>query len=245
MNTSTKLLALAGAAVIAAGCSGGGTHSRPTRLSITRFGGVVFLTSGPSGSIADAIFVKAMTPESQGVFDFADGTCQLPGSSILSTASVPTFADAGASVAFTSGATTITALKSTSFGISYGVSGAPVVPDTDWTVSAAGGPDVAAGTLASFHLPAPITLTNAPVLTPGQPAEVTFTANVGAEAILLSISGNDGFASCYSNDDGAFTIPGTVTAAVGSNASVSVSAVNLGLVNVGGRQVLTEVASGP
>lgn len=239
-------IVFAGCAAVAAGafgCSGGSKSSGGGgSITLTLTGGVVLLAANASQVFANAEFYSNVTPApAPFTLQFGTDTCELVNTS---TSGNPTVTDlnVGSTVTFVSGATTLVAMKDTTSGISYGLFQAASVPlGADYTIAVSGTGAIAAGTIGTVRVPMIPTLSGTPTLTPGSPANISFTANTGADYITVDVASSDGSVDyiCNSKDDGTFTIPADVTTAVGAGADVSLQAIKFNKFDFNGKEVVT------
>jgi len=118
-----------------------------------------------------------------------------------------------------------------------------------WSLANAGAATgLPAGTLASGTFPGhviqdPTFMTNGSV-TSGEAATVTWTGGAGAQVFHLLVSGADAAADCYAGPGATdFTVPATITQAVGAGAYILVAAQRSEHVEIGGQQVLVVTQS--
>lgn len=236
-------IVVAGCAAVAAGafgCSGGSKSSGGGSITLTPTGGVVLFAASASQVFARAEFYSNVTPApAPFTLEFGTDTCELVNTS---TSGNPTVTDlsVGSTVTFASGAATLVAMKDTTSGITYGFFQTMTVPlGADYTIAVSGTGAIAAGTIGTVHVPRVPTLSGTPTLTPGSPANISFTANTGADYITVNVASSDGSVeyACNSKDDGSFTIPADVTTAVGAGADVFVEAIKLSKFDFNGKEV--------
>lgn len=236
LGLALATLALTGTIV---GCSGGEDEAGSGgSISSDNYGGlIVLLAGGAAGGYALAEFYSAVTPLGQ--------TIEIPGPSNECELDVDdnytfTYEDVGSSVTFASGAATLTAVESTGGGAIYyatpGVVAGNYPTNADYEIAVTGGASI--GTL---YVPNPVTLDGSPTTVAGQPLDITYSINTGADVIYIGVENAAGTVSysCYSSDDGAFTIPAEVTTDVGAGADIFVVAQNYEIFTLGnGREVL-------
>lgn len=238
LGLAVATLALTGTVV---GCTGGEDEGGSGgSISSDNYGGFVFLlTGGASGGYAIAEFYSAVSPLGQ--------TIEIPGPSNECELDVEdsysfTYEDVGDSVTFASGAAALTAVQTSAGGGLYYVTNGIVAgnypTDATYDIGVTGGDSI-----GSLYVPNPVTLDGSPTIVPGQALDITYSIDTGADVILVTV--DDGTVSpttsysCYSSDDGAFTIPAEVTTAVGAGGAITVSAQNYEIFTLGnGREVL-------
>lgn len=229
-------------AAMAMGCpSGDDDDDNGGTINITALGGTVILAAGGGAQLASAEFYSAVSPEVTIVFDSSVMDTCVEDFAIVPGNPTVTQVDVGSDVTFTNGATTITAPVDTSGGgFSYGTIGAGSPPTGTYDIAVAGAGSIPAGSVGSVSLPAAATLSGTPTITPGSDLDITWTGGSGATLVSVDMedSGQTVSWTCLAAPDGAFTIPGSVTTAIGTGGSISLTAVSLNAFAFEGRDVL-------
>jgi hypothetical protein len=222
-------------ALLIAGCSGGESGGS-SGIPLEDFGGFVELQAGGSlgGSLVAHFYAGfAPNPGQKRFRTKADDKCEpneVHGSPTAYVDVGPTLAvDAG-------GATLFTATASTSGDPAYSGFTFDTVPhDASYDIIA----EAPLGLIGTIDVPSPVnTLSGLLIETPpGEPHDVTFTPDTGADVVALSVIGDDANYYCMVKDDGEFTVPGSVTEAVGANAVVYVENYSVNVIDVNDRSV--------
>ena len=204
------------------------------------FGGVfVVFNDGASGQAFGSFFTAA-TPEPP-PFGFAPepDECLLDADSAEPEYEA-TWADLGEQITVSGGSTTITALRDSGFGISYGgFIETPMDQGIDYTIANSGSETFPADTLVRMRLPGIPVFTASPPLVAGEALDLEFNVT-GADAVVLEVQSNGDLGyTCFVRDDGSFTIPAEVTAAVGSGGTYSLGGAASGrIVEIGDREAI-------
>ena len=222
-----------------AGCTGGEDEAGSGgSIESDNYGGLIVLaTGGASGGFALAEFYTAVSPAGQIIeIPGPSNECELD----VADSFTFTYSDVGNSVTFASGASTLTAVKSTAGGAIFystpGIVAGNYPTDATYDIGVTGGDSI-----GSLYVPNAVTLDGSPSTVAGEPLDITYSINTGADVITIAVSNLAGTVNyvCYSSDDGAYTIPAEVTTAVGAGADISVSAQNYEIFTLGnGREVL-------
>lgn len=249
-------LLLLGLTLASSGCFGGGGGGGGISIPYSDFGGSIYLAGGGDGLLsaqfltveggaADAKVSVSFGGDDCEQFDFTVTPSPTPTPQPTPTLTV-TAVNVGASITAESGSSSLVATFDASFEDYYVQGTAASYPTgVDWTVENAGSPAVPAGTLATIRVPKPVVLTNSGgglTVVPGQPLEVRFTPDSGANAVFIYAEdalGDKGY-DCTVKADGSFTFSAAQTTFLGSGAFVDLGGgATYDVVTVNGKQVVT------
>lgn len=114
-----------------------------------------------------------------------------------------------------------------------------------YVISVSGAGDVAAGEIGSIVAPSAIDFIGNPVVVPGEPLELEFTNNTGADVVYIYLehSIEDIYYTCSVEDDGSFTVPASVTEELDADAYVDIDSSSVDVVEVDGRKVILSASA--